>query len=56
MERRAVALEAAQIFGGTGDMSELQVEQIARDAEVLEIDAGTDEPQITAFATDLLRR
>ena len=51
-----VALEAVQIFGGSGYMSEFQVEQIARDAKVLQIYAGTDELQITHIAKDLLRR
>jgi alkylation response protein AidB-like acyl-CoA dehydrogenase len=51
-----VALEAIQIFGGNGYMSEFQVEQIARDAKVLQIYAGTDELQITHIAKDLLRR
>ena len=50
-----VALEAVQIFGGNGYMSEFQVEQLARDAKVLQIYAGTDEIQITHIAKDLLR-
>ena len=52
----AVALEAVQLFGGNGYMSEFQVEQLARDAKVLQIYAGTDEIQITHIAKDLLRR
>ena len=51
-----VALEAVQVFGGNGYMSEFQVEQLARDAKVLQIYAGTDEIQITHIAKDLLRR
>jgi len=51
-----VALEAVQIFGGNGYMSEFRVEQLARDAKVLQIYAGTDEIQITHIAKDLLRR
>ncbi len=51
-----VALEAVQLFGGNGYMSEFRVEQLARDAKVLQIYAGTDEIQITAIAKDLLRR
>ena len=35
---------------------EFQVEQLARDAKVLQIYAGTDEIQITHIAKDLLRR
>jgi len=49
-----VALEAVQIFGGNGYMSEYQVEQLARDAKVLQIYAGTDEIQITHIAKALL--
>jgi alkylation response protein AidB-like acyl-CoA dehydrogenase len=49
-----VALEAVQIHGGNGYMSEYQVEQLARDAKVLQIYAGTDEIQISAIARDLL--
>ena len=50
-----VALEAVQLFGGNGYMSEFQVEQLARDAKVLQIYGGTDEIQITHIARDLLR-
>jgi len=51
-----VALDAVQIFGGNGYMSEFRVEQLARDSKVLQIYAGTDEIQITHIAKDLLRR
>jgi len=51
-----VALEAVQIYGGNGYMSEYKVEQLARDAKVLQIYAGTDEIQISAIARDLLSR
>ncbi len=51
-----VALEAVQLYGGNGYMSEYQVEQLARDAKVLQIYAGTDEIQISAIARDLLSR
>jgi alkylation response protein AidB-like acyl-CoA dehydrogenase len=51
-----VCMEAVQIFGGNGYMSEYQVEQLARDSKVLQIYAGTDEIQITHIAKDLLRR
>jgi len=51
-----VALDAVQILGGNGYMSEFRVEQLARDAKVLQIYAGTDEVQITHIAKDLLRR
>ena len=50
-----VALEAVQLHGGSGYMSEFRVEQLARDAKVLQIYAGTDEIQIVAIAKDLLR-
>ena len=50
-----VALEAVQLFGGNGYMAEFQVEQLARDAKVLQIYAGTDEIQITHIARVLLR-
>jgi alkylation response protein AidB-like acyl-CoA dehydrogenase len=48
------ALDAVQIFGGTGYMAELPVEQLARDAKALQIYAGTDELQITHIARALL--
>ncbi|CAN5571677.1 acyl-CoA dehydrogenase family protein [soil metagenome] len=50
-----VALEAVQLHGGNGYMAEFQVEQLARDAKVLQIYAGTDEIQVTHIAKDLLR-
>lgn len=50
-----VAMEAVQVYGGNGYMSEYGVEQLARDAKVLQIYAGTDEIQIRAIARDLLR-
>ena len=50
-----VTMEAVQLFGGNGYMSEYQVEQLARDSKVLQIYAGTDEIQITHIAKDLLR-
>jgi alkylation response protein AidB-like acyl-CoA dehydrogenase len=49
-----VALEAVQLFGGNGYMSEFRVEQLARDAKVLQIYAGTAEIQITHIARALL--
>ena len=49
-----VALEAVQLFGGNGYMAEYEVEQLARDAKVLQIYAGTDEIQITHIAKALL--
>ena len=49
-----VALEAVQILGGNGYMSEFRVEQLARDAKVLQIYAGTDEIQVSQIARNLL--
>ncbi len=51
-----VALEAVQLFGGNGYMAEYQVEQLARDAKVLQIYAGTDEIQVTHIAKALLNQ
>jgi alkylation response protein AidB-like acyl-CoA dehydrogenase len=51
-----VALEAVQVYGGNGYMAEYHVEQLCRDAKVLQIYAGTDEIQISAIARDLLAR
>lgn len=51
-----VALEAVQIHGGNGYMVEYQVEQLLRDAKILQIYGGTDEIQITHIARDLLSR
>jgi alkylation response protein AidB-like acyl-CoA dehydrogenase len=49
-----VAMEAVQVYGGNGYMAEYHVEQLCRDAKVLQIYAGTDEIQISAIARDLL--
>ncbi len=49
-----VALEAVQLFGGNGYMAEYEVEQLARDAKVLQIYAGTDEIQVGQIARALL--
>lgn len=49
-----VALEAVQLFGGNGYMAEYQVEQLARDAKVLQIYGGTDEIQVSQIARSLL--
>ena len=51
-----VASDALQIFGGAGYMREMRVEQLVRDAKILQIYAGTDEMQIVAIAKDLLGR
>jgi alkylation response protein AidB-like acyl-CoA dehydrogenase len=51
-----VALEAVQLFGGNGYMAEFQVEQLCRDAKVLQIYGGTDEIQISQIARSLLAR
>ncbi len=49
-----VALEAVQLFGGNGYMAEYRVEQLARDAKVLQIYGGTDEIQISQIARSLV--
>lgn len=49
-----VALEAVQLFGGNGYMAEYRVEQLARDAKVLQIYGGTDEIQVSQIARSLL--
>ncbi|MCW5893192.1 MAG: acyl-CoA dehydrogenase family protein [bacterium] len=49
-----VALEAVQLFGGNGYMAEYRVEQLARDAKVLQIYGGTDEIQVSQIARNLL--
>jgi acyl-CoA dehydrogenase len=49
-----VCLEAVQLFGGNGYMAEYQVEQLCRDAKVLQIYGGTDEIQISQIARNLL--
>jgi alkylation response protein AidB-like acyl-CoA dehydrogenase len=49
-----VSLEAVQLFGGNGYMAEYQVEQLCRDAKVLQIYGGTDEIQISQIARSLL--
>ena len=48
------ALEAVQLFGGNGYMAEFEVEQLCRDAKVIQIYAGTDEIQISQIARSLL--
>ncbi|MDH5492522.1 MAG: acyl-CoA dehydrogenase family protein [Myxococcales bacterium] len=50
-----VCLEAVQLFGGNGYMTEYRVEQLCRDAKVLQIYGGTDEIQISQIARSLLR-
>lgn len=49
-----VALEAVQLFGGNGYMAEYQVEQLARDAKILQIYGGTDEMQVQHIARAML--
>lgn len=51
-----VCLEAVQLFGGNGYMAEYKVEQLCRDAKVLQIYGGTDEIQISQIARTLLSR
>ncbi len=49
-----VCLESVQLFGGNGYMSEYKVEQLCRDAKVLQIYGGTDEIQISQIARHML--
>jgi alkylation response protein AidB-like acyl-CoA dehydrogenase len=49
-----VCLEAVQLHGGNGYMAEYQVEQLCRDAKVLQIYGGTDEIQVSQIARSLL--
>jgi hypothetical protein len=49
-----VAMEAVQILGGNGYMREFRVEQLARDAKLLQIGGGTDEIQLVTCARALL--
>ena len=49
-----VCLEAVQLMGGYGYMAEYRVEQLARDAKVLQIYGGTDEIQTSQVARSLL--
>ncbi|MGY0479994.1 acyl-CoA dehydrogenase family protein [Mycobacteroides abscessus] len=49
-----VAMDAVQLFGGNGYMTEYRVEQLARDAKSLMIYAGSNEVQITHIAKGLL--
>ncbi len=49
-----VAMDAVQLFGGNGYMTEYRVEQLARDAKSLMIYAGSNEIQVTHIARDLL--
>ena len=49
-----VCTEAVQLFGGNGYMAEYQVEQLCRDAKVLQIYGGTDEIQISQIARSML--
>lgn len=51
-----VCHETVQLFGGNGYMAEYRVEQLFRDARVLQIYGGTDEIQITHIARGLLER
>jgi alkylation response protein AidB-like acyl-CoA dehydrogenase len=51
-----VAMEAVQLFGGNGYMSEYPLEQLARDAKSLMIYAGSNEIQATHIAKGVLER
>ena len=49
-----VTTETVQLFGGNGYMAEYPVEQLFRDARVLQIYGGTDEIQVSQIARSLL--
>jgi len=49
------AMEAVQILGGNGYMRDYRVEQLARDAKLLQIGGGTDEIQQITCAKALMR-
>jgi alkylation response protein AidB-like acyl-CoA dehydrogenase len=49
-----VCIEAVQLFGGNGYMAEYRVEQLCRDAKVLQIYGGTDEIQVSQIARNLM--
>ncbi len=49
-----VTSETVQLFGGNGYMAEYRVEQLFRDARVLQIYGGTDEIQVSQIARSLL--
>jgi acyl-CoA dehydrogenase len=49
------AMEAVQVMGGHGYMTDSRVEQLARDAKLLQIGGGTDEIQLITCAKALLR-
>jgi len=49
-----VCNETVQLFGGNGYMAEYRVEQLFRDARVLQIYGGTDEIQVSQIARSLL--
>ena len=51
-----VCLEAVQLFGGNGYMAAYTVEQLCRDAKVLQIYGGTDEIQVSQIARSMLAR
>jgi hypothetical protein len=51
-----VCSEAVQLFGGNGYMAEYRVEQLFRDAKVLQIYGGTDEIQVSQIARSLMAR
>src|SRR3569832_2665192 len=51
-----VAMEAVQLLGGNGYMTEYRVEMFARDAKLLQIGGGTDEIQILNIARQLITK
>lgn len=51
-----VGLEAIQLMGGYGYMSEYHVEMLMRDAKLLGIGGGTDEIQLLTIAKEIFRK
>lgn len=49
------ALDAVQIHGGYGYISEFPVERYLRDAKICEIGGGTSEMQMRIIARELMR-
>ena len=46
----AVTVEAVQVFGGCGDLSDYRVERMMRDAKITQIYEGTNEIQWVVIA------
>jgi alkylation response protein AidB-like acyl-CoA dehydrogenase len=51
-----VSLDAIQIHGGAGYMTDLPLEKLMRDAKMFEIGGGTNEIQLQTIASSMLRK